>query len=71
MSSAAAANADVIAEEDTKFNSEYTKLIIICLALSIAFAMCGCAIRRHCTIKKKRTDRGVITSMLLPEDEVL
>jgi hypothetical protein len=70
-SSAVAANADVIAEEGTKFNESYTVIIIVALACSLAFAVCGCAIRKHCTIAKKRTDRGVITSMLLPEDEVL
>ncbi|GMH56293.1 hypothetical protein TrVE_jg11414 [Triparma verrucosa] len=67
----AAVQADVIPEEDSKFDQTYTEIILWSLFASILFFVCGAAIRRKCTIDKGRTDRGVITSMLLPEDEVL
>mmetsp|Transcript_31779 Transcript_31779/g.63036 ORF Transcript_31779/g.63036 Transcript_31779/m.63036 type:complete len:80 (-) Transcript_31779:74-313(-) len=67
----AVASADVIAEEDSKFNEPYTKIVLWSLFASFCFLAVGITIRRHCTIKKGRTERGIITSMLLPEDEVL
>ncbi|GMH77815.1 hypothetical protein TL16_g07542 [Triparma laevis f. inornata] len=70
-SSPATVEANVNAEENSPWDGTYTEVIVWSLFASFLFFVCGAAIRRKCTIQKGRTDRGVITSMLLPEDNVL
>ena len=67
------ASAQVNPEErrdDGAFDASYTRMIVTCVCISIIFCTLGIAMRIHCTQLKGRTSRGIITHMLLPEDEL-
>ncbi|GMI54720.1 hypothetical protein ScalyP_jg8718 [Parmales sp. scaly parma] len=58
----------VSAEESSKFNASYGNFILLSFLFFVFFALCGASIRLHCTTSKGRTNRGILTGMLLPED---
>ncbi|GMI42240.1 hypothetical protein TeGR_g10120 [Tetraparma gracilis] len=67
-------SADVTPEErqdNNEQNEAYTSVIVACMLLAVAFAAAGISLRTYCTMKKGRTSRGIITTMMLPEDEVV
>ena len=42
--------------------------IVLFTLLGFIFLFCGVTIRGFCTEKKGRTQRGIVTMMMLPED---
>jgi len=60
----------VVAGDKAKFDDSYLAFILTMVCLGFVFFFCGITIRQYYTTAKGRTQRGIITGMLLPEDTV-